>query len=475
MATSIPYDHPSLVLGNIVDTRVLGFLHTIAGLQNKIDASHDKLNSHIALKRSLTMTISELMSLEVDTTAINEKINEIDTSITKAAQNYLDTRLKGEDDILNMREQMSQLEVEETMESPLDYSSAKVKNLPLSSESLKLDAQYFSYEQNKDALSNIENYVRESTGDLGSKSTKLAKAASAQVYQQQKSHNLSGTLVITASCTHKNVAIIEPFNIDVDKAIDLWNSSKTKKINTNIQSMMVLESQTTTKDQESISVISGAAYGSSFVGMVHVLSSETAAINPSEEVMKNLQEKIKLGGWIENMTGGFGVESSVLEDIKRVLNTHNINSHISLIVMGAVPSIASNNLMSGFKELAKPNDSKQFDTSYSTQNRVTKETSSKALTKYRRQSQRENKKDENLIHTLGSLDSKTNMVMDINSLMTAFNNYLNAIQEKEIIVGTPIHFYLKKITAQQVARLWIAKHYPKGENDIKTVSKDKPK
>ena len=78
-----------------------------------------------------------------------------------------------------------------------------------------------------------------------------------------------------------------------------------------------------------------------------------------------------------------------------------------------------------------------------------------------------NKKEENLIYTLGALDSNANKVMDVNSLMIAFNNYLNAIQSKDEIVGTPIHFYLKKISLQQIARLWIAKYYPQVENDKK--------
>lgn len=42
MTSSIQYDHPSLVLGNIVDTRVLSLLKQIGGAQSSIDAAREK-------------------------------------------------------------------------------------------------------------------------------------------------------------------------------------------------------------------------------------------------------------------------------------------------------------------------------------------------------------------------------------------------------------------------------------------------
>lgn len=475
MPTSIPYDHPSLILGNIVDTKVLDLLNQIAKLQMDIDTAQDKLNSNVTLKRSLTMTISELMGLGIDISEITNKIKEIDASITSSAKSYLDLKLKGEDAILSIRDQIAQLEIQQGIESPINFGKSAIKTLPLSSESLKLDVQYFSYE-NKDSssadiLSNIENYVKESNENLGSKAGKLAKATSSQIFQQQQNHNLSGTLIITASCTHKNVALIEPLYIDVDKAIESWNvRNLTPEIKPDEKTMQVLIKSADTK--ESISIITGASYGSSFIGMVHVLKNETFSINPSEDMIKNLQEKIRLGGWLENATGGFGTNASVINEIKHFLNVHSINSHVSLITMGAISTIASNKLTTGIKELNNTDIDKMRKNISSITNSKeegpeTVEIGNKKSKDVKRITQLVNAREESLIIGLGTMDSRANNIMDINSLMTAFDNYLNVIKEKNDIIGTPINFYLKKITPQYIAKLWISKYFP--ENEAKDV------
>ncbi len=470
MPTSIPYDHPSLILGNVVDTKVLDLLHQIVKLQSNIDIAQDKLNSTISLKRNLTMTVSELMGLGIDISELTDKIKKIDASILTSAKNYLDAKLSGEDNILSIRDQIAEIEITQSLESPVDFGKSSIKLLPLSSETLKLDIQYFSFEdkdiESKDILSNIENYVKESTDNLGSKSSKLAKATSSQIFQQQQNQNLTGTLIITASCTHKNVAIIEPLFIDADKAIEYWNSKDlTIKLIPNKATMAALLKATNTLNQESISVITGASYGSSFIGMVHLLKNEIASINPSDEVIQSLQEKIRLGGWLENATGGFGTEESVLNEVKRFLNAHSINSHVSLITMGAIPSISSNRLMAGLKELNNSDvakTKKSVDSLSDTSEKSVKslEIGNEKSKDIKRVTQIENARDQSIVTGLGAMDSKANNVMDINSLMTAFENYITVIKAKEDVVGTPVNFYLKNLTAQNIAKLWVSKYFP---------------
>ena len=43
--------------------------------------------------------------------------------------------------------------------------------------------------------------------------------------KQRELHEISGTLVVTATCTHANAAIFAPFIIDADKAINAWNET----------------------------------------------------------------------------------------------------------------------------------------------------------------------------------------------------------------------------------------------------------
>jgi len=137
MPTSIPYDHPSLVLGNIVDTKVLDILNNISKCQTKVDSSQDKLNSFIMMKRSITMTMNELMDMNVDITDLKNRQPEIDKSITQSASDYLTSRIENESQIQQLREQLSELEITDGLESPIDFSLSSIKTLPLSSESCK--------------------------------------------------------------------------------------------------------------------------------------------------------------------------------------------------------------------------------------------------------------------------------------------------------------------------------------------------
>jgi hypothetical protein len=48
-------------------------------------------------------------------------------------------------------------------------------------------------------------------------------------------------------------------------------------------------------------------------------------------------------------------------------------------------------------------------------------------------------------------------MLDINSLMTAFTDFVSKASTN---VGVPINYYLKPITANQLAQMWISKYIP---------------
>ena len=136
MPSSIPYDHPSLVLGNIVNPLILDKLKGISALQNRIEAAQDKMNSHIFLKRSLEMTINELINMNVDMSTLQEKMKEVDASISQAATDYATVRLANETSIQSLKEEISQVEDSDMTESPIDYDRTEIKKMPLSADSL---------------------------------------------------------------------------------------------------------------------------------------------------------------------------------------------------------------------------------------------------------------------------------------------------------------------------------------------------
>jgi len=87
MPSTIPYD-PSLVLGNIVSQEKLDNLVAISAAQAPADAAEDTLNSLIALKRSLDMTVQELIEMNVDATDVIKESQDVGTQIAEAAKAF---------------------------------------------------------------------------------------------------------------------------------------------------------------------------------------------------------------------------------------------------------------------------------------------------------------------------------------------------------------------------------------------------
>lgn len=483
MPSSIPYDHPSLVLGNIVDTRVLDVLKKISSLQDKIDAAQHKMNSLVLMKRSLSMTMNELIDMNVEISDIEKKIKELDTSITQAATDYMTVRITNEANIQQLREKVTELDLGDPMETPVDFELSNIKYLKLSSESLKLDAQYFSYASNQqdDMMANIEKYIKESNHNLGSKAGDLSKAVTVQINQQRQNHNIAGTLIITASCTHPTIAMIEPFVIDVDKAIAIWNTIHSEDtIQTDDSIIRKHLSQTDTKNNENhLTVISGATYGSSFVGMVHILKSNITSFGLTDSDVASLQRKLAIGGWLQNASGGFGVDPSTMEEVKKMLSTQNISSHIGVIVMGAIPAIGAGNLKSSVQTLLNPDPEKlkgYLSMLTEPSDNTTVESEANEAKTDNRLINLQNATTKNIVRELGKIDHESNNVFDINSMMNAFDNYLKAIANKGgQTVGMPVNFYLKKITKNQLIKWYASKYYSKknkGEENIKKNEKE---
>lgn len=480
MPSSIPYDHPSLVLGNIINPALLSKLRQINSLQVRIDTAQDKMQSYISMKRSLGMTISELLNMNVDISALTEKMGDIDIAIVKAATDYSAIRLSNETEIQALREQIGEDEADETIESPIDYLATGLQRLPYAADSLKLDAQYFSYEEDQagqpsGALASIGEYIKEATGDLGGKaSTDISRAATAQVSLQQKNHDLTGTLVITASCTHKQALFLSPLVIDADKAISVWNSLHPEEASrldlSDVTALRQIAEEESSSGQAFLSLLSGATYGSSFVGMVHVLRQEASGGGgrPLTSIAGELQERLTIGNWLEEAAGGLGIDPSMAEDIRSLLNTQRITSHITLVAMGCVPSVRSNLVGMGIKTLSVA-DPEKMKANLSLLNNVTSgekatvDRSAAAARTGGKLAALQGSAVQSVMNGLGRIDQSNNKSMDINSLMTAFEDYLEEVRKGNS--GVPINFYVKKISRGELAKLWLDKYHPAKEGE----------
>lgn len=76
MATTIY--HPSLVLGQIVDPALFILLGKVDEAESKIEASRERFNAAVRMKRSLMMTVSELTAMDLDVTDLREVLKDTD-------------------------------------------------------------------------------------------------------------------------------------------------------------------------------------------------------------------------------------------------------------------------------------------------------------------------------------------------------------------------------------------------------------
>lgn len=470
MPSSIPYD-PSLVLGNIVHPAAIEKVVAIAELQQPIDAAQAKLNSLLTLQRSTQMTIQELLDMRLDTTALLAQQTETNAAIQQAAVDYGHLRVANESKIQAIRAEMSGIDYE--VESPLDYNKSQIKSMGLSTDSLQLNVQYFSRITNGQVsethASNISSFVSESLRFFGQHhAAQASTAVQSQVNTQIEDHEIAGTLVISITCTHRNAQIFAPLILDVDKAVRAWNSifpSDMIKTNSAV-STLITQAQAQTPGERKMHLLSGVTYGSSFVGMVHILNStNTVSHQQMQSVATNLQSTFDVGGWFAAATGGFGVESSFSESAKALLSTQNIQSHCSLVTMGIIPSIKSNQVMLGVKQLADLDPAQEMDRLAALQGATAgaNNTISSAADAARTGQQMvtlQNSTITSALTGLSQIDDGQNSLIDINSMMTGMDDYIQKCVAADENVGVPINYFLKPITKADITRAWLNKYYP---------------
>ena len=467
MPSVIPYD-PSITLGNIVDPVKLDQLNRIAALQAPIDQAENNLNSLITLRRSIDTTIRELANMSIDTRELSKKSSEISGQISAAAVEYLQAKIEGK---TNIQKIQAEPIVNASWESPLDYNRTEIKKMPLSSDSMHMNVQYFSFdENNQDSATQIQavmDFVSSEFKFLGTDiSDSASKSAQSQMNSQYSRHDISGTLVIAVSCTHKNAALLAPCVIDVDKAIRVWNQIySSDMLKTDDPANIIQTSKNAaTQNENSFTIVSGATYGSCFVGMVHILNSQkTVASEKMRSTVESIQAQLKVDKWFANASGGFGLESGIQNDIKSLLSTQEISSHCTLTTQGLIPSIKSNQVKMAVKEFTSFDGKSAMNDLAGLQNAVAADkdsldASAEAARKGGQMIALKNAQIKGVLSGLQEIDDGSNKIIDINSMMTALDDYIDKAMSGEI--GVPVNYYLKPITKSQLAEMWVNKYFP---------------
>lgn len=472
MPSTIPFD-PGLVLGNIVDPKKIDQLKKIAELQKPVDDAQLKLNALILSKHSLDMTLQEMINMNVGQEDLDNLAGEINNLKSKMAQSAVDlakATTKAQADIAEARDSAEQTQITENVESPIDYNKSAIKKLQLSSDSIIMDAQYFRYESNKESSgahsSAIASYVSSQCSGFLSPTYGVQVGASTKsaMESQHSNHKIEGTLVITANCTHKVSDVFAPFVLDPEKGIRAWNVyNPDKKIDTANKASM--QKMITGKDSDtaSMSILSGATYGSSFVGLVHILKDEQSdSSQSSSSIAGSMSASIEENLWLSNYSGKFGLDSSFADNIKSLLSTSNLQSHASLITMGLIPSIVSNKIATTVQNL-KPDPKDVMSQLAAIQGASDTEVNTMGADAEKARAgesfmQLNNSYVTNVVSSLGSYDNANNKVIDTNSMMTAFEDYVQKAIAGDC--GVPINFFLKPITSRQLAEAWLNKFYP---------------
>lgn len=479
MPSSIPYD-PSLVMGQIVNKEALQNVEDIAGFEAPADAAQDKYNGLLASKRSLDMTLIELSGLKLGEDALKplqQEIEAFNKDVALAAVDYAKAKIVSEQNIAKVRAKIPQVHVQ--WESPVDYNRTGYKTFPLAADSINLDVQYFSTDTNEQKSSSsaddIASFATAKMEKLGAKRTaEFAANVKSQVSSQREKHDIEGTLVIAATCTHKNATVLAPFIMNVDKAIKVWNQmhpDKKDRINpTSSAAMLQLAEEIESpegvdgKDKPSMTIISGVTYGSSFVGMVHILrSSSTMASEKLKSIASKAQVQLEVGAFFNKMQGGFGVDASFSNDVKNLLSTQNVQSHVTMTCMGLIPTLKSNEIQLGVKQFANFDPKSSMEQIQEIQNatvadQATVDSAAAAARTGGEMVAMQGGKVKAALSALGDIDKENNKILDINSMMEALDDYI--AKAANLTGGVPINYYLKPITKDMLAEMWISKYYP---------------
>ncbi len=472
MPSVIPYD-PSLVLGNIVSEAKLDVLNQISALQAPVDVAEDTLNSFISMKRSLDMTVQEMINMGIDSAALIRESNMAGKQISDAAIAYAKLKLAAEKNSQPLRAKIQSINSQ--VESPIDYNKSEIKKLPLSSDSLKMNCQYFAFDSNSQSsgthAATVASFAAAQVNYFGNSYASQVKfSAQSQVNSQHSNNSIAGTLVISITCTHKNAAFLAPLILDPDKAIRVWNQlypSDSIRVSDphNLASIAMLAA---TAKEKSITMLSGCTYGSCFIGMVHILNTtDTQSSERMYSLASAIQAQGNVGSWWANISGGFGISSSFSQDAKNLLSAQNVTSHCSLISLGAMPSMKSNEVQMAVKAFSDDDAAKSMAALQKIQNATASDmtTIDSAATNARTGQQMITIQSAKITATLSGLsdiDKSANKMIDTNSMMTAVEDYINKCIAGNI--GVPINFYLKPITKSQLAQMWLRKYYPKYNN-----------
>ncbi|KPM39554.1 hypothetical protein AK830_g6976 [Neonectria ditissima] len=218
------------------------------------------------------------------------------------------------------------------------------------------------------------------------------------------------------------------------------------------------------EDLKKFPIISGTTYGSSFVGMVHIVNvTSTSASESLTAAAQSMQATMDAGAWFAKAEGRIGVNSKFASDVKNLLSQQNVQCHITLLTMGVIPSMVANEVGKTVEKFTNfsPEDHMKALAAIQAANSDEQSTVKSMAESSRASGQAADTKNKEIEATLSAIsviDGDMNKVLDTNSMMLALDDYLQKAAEGDC--GVPINFYLKDIDQKMLAQMWVAKYFP---------------
>lgn len=159
------------------------------------------------------------------------------------------------------------------------------------------------------------------------------------------------------------------------------------------------------------------------------------------------------------MNGELGVDPEILEQVRSILVKHTITSQVSLLVSGVFPTLKANTLNDKFPKMSKiPDDDLEKLLDSEAEERQTVASANRNSIYRMHYLNAQNKRLSTLLETASKTDKEQNNVIDLNSLLTAFDNYITTISDGKDVYGIPIRFFTEELTKADIIRLWNKKY-----------------
>lgn len=491
--TSIPYDS-TLVLGNIIDTDKIASLMDIAELQKPVDIAQDSYNALLRTRLSLAMSREELKSLGVndDASALDAALAvqqaQLDVDIGTTLMARIKAEMAYQKAYAAMVGAQKQKKIGEEPESPLDFAASQLQDMPISSDTMNLDVQYFRTEQTTQSsgslVSKVSSWVSSSVSTIfGAAVASKAKAsAEAHMNSQVENNDLLGTVCIYVSATHKKAKLFSPTKYDPIKLVRAWNMINAggagggsdggsggggARINLPKDTDKLYTEWVQGKEsKERLNLLSGVTYGSSFIGFIHfVQKSQTTSFEEATSQASAAQTEATRTNFIASITGGWGMDEASANDVKSLMSSNLITSHVGLITMGLIPSLASQGVETALKKFTQfsPDTADAMISKLATNtdnNGAPADMDTAAAANIRAGKMAAIQKNEigAVLTGIADVDQQTNQVLNMNSLMLALDDYIKTARDAD--GGVPVNFFVTQLQKNDVISEWMNKFRP---------------